>query len=435
MKKRQTWLASKITILMAVFITLMSIASVAIVYFWSYYYFGKIFEDRIIDEYTYEKNEERGVYNEWILGVTAHSIDIVEAIHGQPTAEYIMDHAVEQMEESEVYREKVEGKYLLYKIDLDYENGEKVYKYSVVKDIYREILPKMLLWFLAITAFIFILSVLLTRMITNKLYYNIHELKRYIMQTDTQSWDTELVLETEDADIQELASSFSSMKYNLKQKDLAQQSMLRYISHELKTPIMIISSYAESARDGIYPKGTIDETLETITKQTARIENRVEDLLFIAKSNAEDLQNGQDIQLVQLDELIEQVAQDLNVYASGLTVDLQLAKQLTVIGYQHEIEILIENMLNNQMKYAKSLLMIRCVKEDGKAVLYFHNDGQAIDSSLKDELFTPFTKGKTGAHGLGLSIVKEIAEKHQGSIELLKKSSGVTFKIIIRNCI
>ncbi|PIC77870.1 hypothetical protein CSV74_04520 [Sporosarcina sp. P19] len=434
MKKRQTWLASKITILMAVFITLMSIASVAIVYFWSYYYFGQIFEDRIIDEYTYEKNEERGVYNEWILGVTAHSIDIVEAIHGQPTAEYIMDHAVAQMEESKVYREKVDGKYLLYKIDLDYENGEKVYKYSVVKDIYREILPKMLLWFLAITAFIFILSVLLTRMITNKLYHNIHELKRYMMQTDTKSWDTELVLETEDADIQELASSFSAMKYNLKQRDLAQQSTLRYISHELKTPIMIISSYAESAKEGIYPKGSIDETLETITQQTSRIESRVEDLLFIAKSNAEILQNGRDIQLVQLDELIEQVAENLNVYSSGLTVDLQLAKQLTVIGYRHELEILIENMLDNQIKYARRLLSIRCVKEDGKAVLYFHNDGQAIDSSIKDKLFTPFTKGEAGAHGLGLSIVKEIAEKHQGSIELLKQSSGVTFKIIIRNC-
>ncbi|WP_303969923.1 HAMP domain-containing sensor histidine kinase [Sporosarcina ureae] len=435
MKKRQTWLASKMTILLAVFITLMSIASVAIVYFWSYYYFGKIFEDRIIDEYTYEKNEERGVYNEWILGVTAHSIDIVEAIHGQLTAEHILDQSVEQMKESEVYREKIDGKYLLYKIDLDYENGEKVYKYSIVKDIYREILPKMLVWFLAITVFIFILSVLLTRLITNKLYHNIHKLKQYIMQTDTRNWDTELVLETEDADIQDLASSFSAMKYNLKQKDLAQQSMLQYISHELKTPVMIISSYAESAKDGIYPKGTIEETLDTITNQAIRIENRVEDLLFIAKSNAQQLESGQDIQLVQLDELIEQVVTNLNVHGSGLTIDLQLAKQLTVIGYQHELEILIENMLDNQMKYANKLLSIRCVKEDGKAVLYFHNDGQVIDSSIKDQLFTPFTKGEAGAHGLGLSIVKEIAEKHQGSIDLVKLSSGVTFKIILRNCI
>ncbi|ARD47088.1 HAMP domain-containing sensor histidine kinase [Sporosarcina sp. P33] len=435
MKKRQTWLASRFTILMAVFITLISITSITIVYFWSYYYFGKIFEDRIIDEYTYEKNEERGVYNEWILGVTAHSIDIVDAIHGEPTAEYIMDQATEQMEESKVYREEVDGKYLLYKIDLDYENGEKVYKYSVVKDIYKEILPKMLLWFLAITVGVFILSVLLTRTITNKLYDNIYKLKQYIMQTGTENWDTELVLETEDADIQDLAASFSAMKQNLKQKDVAQQSMLRYISHELKTPIMIISSYAESAKEGVHPKGSLEDTLNTITKQTARIESRVEDLLFIAKSNVQELGNGQDIQLVQLDELIEQVAENLTVNASGLTVDLQLAKQLTIIGYRHEMEILIENMLDNQLKYADKFLSIRCVKEHGKAVLYFYNDGESVDPSIKDQLFTPFTKGRDGAHGLGLSIVKQIAEKHHGSIELLEQPEGVTFKIILGNCI
>lgn len=433
MKKRQTWLASKLTILLAIFITLMSITSVSIVYFWSYYYFGKIFEDRIIDEYTYEKNEERGVYNEWILGVTANSIDIVEAIHGQPTAEYIHDQATNQMEESEVYREEVDGKYLLYKIDLDYENGEKVYKYSIVKDIYREILPKMLLWFVAITIIIFFLSVLLTRMITNKLYANIHKLKRYIMETDSQNWDTELVLETEDMDVKELASSFSTMKQNLKEKDMAQQSMLRYISHELKTPIMIISSYAESAKEGIYPKGTIEETLETITKQTARIENRVEDLLFIAKTNAQQLESGQEVQLVQLDELIERVAENLNIYESDLTIDLQLAEQLTIFGHRHELEILVENMLDNQLKYANELLSIRCVKEDSEAVLYFHNDGPSMDASIKNQLFTPFTKGRDGAHGLGLSIVKQIAEKHHGSISLLDLPNGITFKINLGN--
>ncbi len=89
----------------------------------------------MIDQFTEERNLDIGLDNEWILGVTAHHIDVVEAIHGTATAEHIYEEALKQIDKVKAYREKVDDKYIIYMIEMDIKNGEKIYKYSVIKDI------------------------------------------------------------------------------------------------------------------------------------------------------------------------------------------------------------------------------------------------------------------------------------------------------------
>ena len=79
-----------------------------------------------------------GIKNEWILGVTTDSIDVVEGIHGAKVAQQIQEHAHEQEEVKELYRETIDEKHLLYTIELNTKNGETLYKYSIIKDIYTE---------------------------------------------------------------------------------------------------------------------------------------------------------------------------------------------------------------------------------------------------------------------------------------------------------
>lgn len=429
--RKQTWLFTKISLLIALFITLICICSVGIVYFWSYYYYGKIFEDRVIDEYTYKKNHELGVYNEWILGVTAHSIDVVEAIHGKETADHLFQNALNQKEDTHLYREKVNDKYLLYQIDLDYENGEKVYKYSVLKDIYKEIFPEMLLCFFLLSILIFKFSLLLTKIISNKLYSNISKLREYVNQTTYNDLDSVVLLDTEDEEIKALANSFCDMKANLKEKETIQQSMLQYISHELKTPIMIINSYAESAKDQIYPKGSLNDTLETITIQTKRMQNKVEDLLLIAKVNA-DYGNDQ-IQLVHVDELVKSVVDNMKYRDLTKPIQLNLENNMNIVGYKDKLQILFENLIDNQLKYSHTKMEIRGFMKNKEVVIFFYNDGEKIDGNTKKFLFKPFVKGDHGDHGLGLSICKSITNLHKGDISIVEVEHGTMFKVIINN--
>ena len=83
-------LYSKLCVYFSMLIIIVTSLNVGIIYFGSYYNFNHIFEDRIIE---YHNNNDIIVKDEWILGVTANSIDLVEAVHGKETADRILEQA------------------------------------------------------------------------------------------------------------------------------------------------------------------------------------------------------------------------------------------------------------------------------------------------------------------------------------------------------
>ena len=76
-----------------------------------------------------------GIKNEWILGVTTDSIDVVEGIHGAKVAQQIQEHAHEQEEVKELYRETIDEKHLLYTIELN-TKMEKHYTNTLLSKIF-----------------------------------------------------------------------------------------------------------------------------------------------------------------------------------------------------------------------------------------------------------------------------------------------------------
>ena len=64
------------------------------------------------------------------------------------------------------------------------------------------------------------------------------------------------------------------MKRRLTEKDATQQSIIRFVSHEIKTPTMVIKGYTNAALSGVHPKGTLEETLKVIDTQILRIEQK-----------------------------------------------------------------------------------------------------------------------------------------------------------------
>ena len=103
----------------AFFILIVTLLCLGVVYYWSFFHFSHLFEDRVIDQLTFQKNQDMGIKNEWILGVTTDSIDVVEGIHGAKVAQQIQEHAHEQEEVKELYRETIDEKHLLYTIELN----------------------------------------------------------------------------------------------------------------------------------------------------------------------------------------------------------------------------------------------------------------------------------------------------------------------------
>lgn len=142
MKKKTTNIRTKIICSTLIFILSIAGISLLVVYYWSFYHFSNTFEDRVIDEYTFRKKMDMGIENEWILGVTTDSIDVIRSIHGPLVAETLQNQAQTQQEITKLYKQTIDNKHLLYMIRLDTDEGEMLYEYSVIKDIYAEIFPK-----------------------------------------------------------------------------------------------------------------------------------------------------------------------------------------------------------------------------------------------------------------------------------------------------
>ena len=434
MKKRNKnnqWLYSRFFIPNIIFIAIVSFLSLGIIYYWSFYHFSNIFEDRVIDEYTLKYSEDLGIKNEWLLGVTTHSVDVLEATHGKATRDYIESCALEQEEIYKLYKEKVDGKHLIYTISLDNSNGEFLYKYSVIKDIYAEIFPNIAITFAVFSVFIMFLSYIYVKFVSGKLYSSINKLEEYAHKLAALDLDAEPVeIVTNDRSIKSLAETFKEMQIKLSEKEKLQKTTLQYISHEMKTPIMIIESYTTSAKDGIYPKDTLEASLDTILAQAERMKIKVASLLKIVELNTKDIIKT----CFNLSELANNIITNYKMQINSIAnyiVDIQ--PDVMVSADKEKIQILIENLVENQFKYCKELIAIRIFRNKDKTILLFFNDGYKISENLKSKLFMPFVKGYNDSNGLGLSICKTILLQHKSDIKIIDTNFGTLFKIELKD--
>lgn len=430
MKKRIKYnhsLYSKLCVYFSMLIIIVTSLNVGIIYFGSYYNFNHIFEDRIIE---YHNNNDNIVKDEWILGVTANSIDLVEAVHGKETADRILEQAKKQIANSKLYKEKVDGKYIMYMIDIDEKNGEKVYKYSIIKDIYRDIFPKIILCLFLGILIIFIFSFKFIKIICQKITTGINDISSYADKIAKKDWDKPISIDSDDADIKRLGDVFEDMRKQLYEKDLLQQSMLQYISHELKTPIMIIGSYSQAAKENIYPAGDVNSTLDIILEQTDRIEKKVADLLILTK-----LESSPDTSKLKYESIGSILYDVLNNFKAffisnpNIKILCNIDENVYSYVYEDELKVAFENIIDNRTRYAVSLISIRVFESNSNINIIFYNDGKKLDLDNYNNIFKPFEKGENGKSGLGMSICHKIIQLHNGSIKHIPTSKGCIFKI------
>ncbi len=86
---------------------------------------------------------------------------------------------------------------------------------------------------------------------------------------------------------------------------------------------------------------------------------------------------------------------------------------------------IIENIMTNHMRYAKSKININL-----SDVISIKNDGETIDQHLLSKIKKPFVKGKTGKSGLGLTIIANTLKLYHYELEVVNRDDGVEYLII-----
>lgn len=275
-------------------IVVIAISAMGILYYWSFYRYDHLFEDRIIDVKTLENAKKIGAENEWLLGVNTHSIDVLEATYNKDIKDHIYNQALTQEKVIQYYREKIDGKALIYCIELCAEEGEFFYRYSVIRDLYHEVFPYYVLTMGIFFAIVVLALFLYVRFIDKQFSMELIELQAYAQKLENLDLNIDDIKPKYGNSIIEiLAGTFREMHIRLVERENLQKSSLQYISHELKSPIMVIESYIISAKDGIYPAGTLDDSFDTILEQTNRMKDKVSSLLKYVTISTMDLKKSQ----------------------------------------------------------------------------------------------------------------------------------------------
>ncbi|MBV9193721.1 MAG: HAMP domain-containing histidine kinase [Solirubrobacterales bacterium] len=203
-------------------------------------------------------------------------------------------------------------------------------------------------------------------------------------------------------------------------------------SHELRTPLTSVLANLDLLADEL--RGEQEETAQAALRATRRMRRLVGDLLLLARADAE---RSQPHRPTDLAEVLLEAASELGPVAEEHELSID-ARRAVVPGVEDDLHRLVLNLLENAVRHTPPGTRIHAATamRDGVAELVVEDDGPGIAPELARRVFDRFVRGARDdgrGSGLGLSIVRAVAESHGGSVrlELPESGRGTRFSITI----
>ena len=214
------------------------------------------------------------------------------------------------------------------------------------------------------------------------------------------------------------------------------------ISHELKTPLTLIRLYSETLqrKNDMSPEQR-REAYEIITKESERLTHMINNVLDVSR-----IEMGKKEFHYQKGDLAAVVRDALNSYRyhlerKGFAIREDIASDLPAMEFDEEaIVSVLVNLLSNAMKFspAQKEISVRLFARETAAVLQVEDKGIGIPANEMKKIFERFYRAKNAVaaeargSGLGLPLIKYIAEAHGGKVEVQSgPGQGSTFSVIV----
>lgn len=211
--------------------------------------------------------------------------------------------------------------------------------------------------------------------------------------------------------------------------------LLLDLSHDIKTPLSTIKSYSIALKDGLVEEEKKFEYYDILDKKSSRISYLVDEMTNMLK-----LENSDYIVKKDRFNFTETIRQCISEYyceleSKGLEIRVIIPeKDIFVEGDSNLIKRVINNLIENQIKYNEGSFVEFSIFKDKKTIFKVSDNGKLIENNIQNNLFNPFIRGdearsSTGGLGLGLSIAKTIVNKHNGEIYYSNKDGLNNFII------
>ncbi len=317
------------------------------------------------------------------------------------------------------------GKFKYRGITYYYNTVDTTYvtKIALTNDSYIKNMRKDILY--NIFPIIFIVLILIVGLLVGwarRLVLKIEHLKEKIDNLDNENYVDHYHYYMDD-ELKVLSDAIDQMKQNLKEQEEYKNTMYQNISHDFKTPITVIKSYLEALEDHMVE---VEEAYPIIKEQVGKLETKVHSLLYLNKLNYIKDLKVQPEKKVDLKPILNTSFEKFKYHRPDITWKIQIYDKTTIYrGSEDMWEAIIDNLLNNFIRYAKSVIRITIKNHK----ITFYNDGPNFDPNVLNDIFTPYKKGINGQFGLGLSIVKQTISLFGYEITVKNERKGVSFMI------
>ena len=241
-------------------------------------------------------------------------------------------------------------------------------------------------------------------------------------------------------DIRYLGKRLEWLRNRLTDLEAQKTSVLRHISHDLKTPLTALREGTELLSDQTLGKlNQQQREIASILKTNClKLQKHVEDLLnfgAIHQQLASDTRES-----VKIPPLLHEVfsAHKLPVKSKRLKFKGSLV-DCSVFGNPTQLRVILDNLVSNAIKYSPENGQVTVVLriQGRRMVLDVLDQGPGVDTEEKARLFDPYFQGRIASQGpikgtgLGLAIAQEFARLHEGFIEVVDQSAGAHFRLTL----
>jgi signal transduction histidine kinase len=242
-----------------------------------------------------------------------------------------------------------------------------------------------------------------------------------------------------DDEVAELARTLESMLHALNEARSETEATLHRqrefvadASHELRTPLTSVLANLELLEEVL--EGEQKEAAASALRSSRRMRRLVADLLLLARADAGRVTAHSP---VDLSDIVTDAAAELEPVAGDHEISVVAPPGAEVSGARDELHRLVLNLLENALRHTDPGTAVEASVErrNGEVVLSVEDDGPGIPAELHDKVFERFFRGagdRSGSSGLGLSIVRAVAESHHGNVTLEPPLDGRGARFVVR---
>jgi two-component system phosphate regulon sensor histidine kinase PhoR len=211
---------------------------------------------------------------------------------------------------------------------------------------------------------------------------------------------------------------------NISDQALLQEGLKNFVanaSHELKSPLTVISGHLEMLEDEAELTPSGNKSLKTAQRQTNKMKDLVEDLLLLSQVESHHLQVDEG-KRIDCHAITTSIIAALDVGLNQGRIDYKLNEEFWLLGVKAEVEGICVNLIENALKYSpakKNVPVSWSLNEQGELLFSVSDFGAGISSNDLPYITERYYRGSfigdeslTEGSGLGLSIVQQAANKH-----------------------